>query len=94
MIGDCIEKLQTLGSSGQIADFLIREQIRGTPGQSFNCAVAQYLKRETGLEKPSVSTGWAHRHGHPGTIVPIEDYSPLQRFIQDFDLGLYPELVE
>ena len=93
-IGDCIDKLQALGSSQQIADFFEQEGIRGTRKNSFKCAAAVYLKRETGLDRMCVSAHWAAQYGEPDTTVLIHWYSPLEQFIREFDRGQHPKLVD
>lgn len=92
-IPELVDKLQTFGSSRQIAQFFVQENITGVTAQSFKCAVAEYLTRETG--KPAqVSFAWAkEKYDSVSDPVMIADYSPLQDFIREFDRGEYPELI-
>ncbi len=93
-LSDVVDKLETLGSSRQIADFLEQQGILGVRGNAYSCAVAQYVERETGI-----MVGVNIIRIAPVTAVSDDEMvsllgSPLSDFIAHFDAGNYPELVE
>lgn len=53
-VSELVDKLKTLGSPDQIALFFESEGIKGQPGNGSSCAIAEYVKRETGKRSASV----------------------------------------
>jgi hypothetical protein len=47
-LSDMLDKLGTLGSADQVADFFRQEKIRGKRAEMDSCPVAQYAWRELG----------------------------------------------
>lgn len=93
---ELIDKLATQGSCDQIALFLEQEGIKGQPKRFQYCAIAAYLKRETG-RAVSVGSRGATLYDSMDVRDKPEyvqwDYPQIAKFINKFDDGAYPKLV-
>lgn len=92
-LADLVGKLEALGSSRQIADFLQEQGTRAVRNQPQRCAVAQYVNRATGGCSSVGAIGaflWLN-----GVLPEEVQYpgGPLNDFVIDFDCGKYPELI-
>ena len=87
-------KLDALGSAEQIAAYFRAEHLVGAPGLALRCPLARYLLRETGVQ-PSVGMhDWApRRHNDPAWMPYFPLSAQVEQFVEDVDLGRYPELV-
>lgn len=85
--------LGTLGTTADaIADRLRADGITGRVGNTGCCPVANWLKRETGCE--DVTAGLT-RVFVGGYLAPeVETPEPISVFMEWFDDGVYPDLVE
>lgn len=77
--GEVVERLELLGSADAIAAFLEAQGITGWKGCALACAIARYIERET---------------GGPWVVWGLTGGPNVRGFINNFDLGDYPKLVE
>lgn len=89
-----INRLKRLGSSSQdVANYLTKLGIKGTPKSPCNCPIANLIKTP-GLTVVSVSRfriSWLWR----GVLHTLVTPDPIRAFILDFDQNnLYPELIQ
>jgi hypothetical protein len=90
-----MDKLVGLCSPDAIAEYLLDEGIVGKRGFGDSCPVANYIRRETGLVT-FVSLGeWGVEpetihFGTPNREMPYV----VGRFVNNFDNGMYPDLIE
>lgn len=91
---EVINKLQTLGSSKQVAQFFEANEVKGQLNRTSTCPVARYVRAQTAPELVMVnSLAVAVVDGNVTDQVRIDSGSPVSRFVQDFDRGMYPELI-
>jgi len=90
---EVLDKLAVLGGSAQIAIHLQEQQCVGETGASLSCPVARYIRRETG-ESVQVGGVVYLRPGVVGAEVVGFLPDPIRDFIEDFDGGRYPDLVD
>jgi hypothetical protein len=90
---EVIDKLAAVGSSVQIAMHLRQQQCVGAAGASLSCPVARYVRRETG-ESVQIGGVVYLRPGVVGAEVVGFLPDPIRDFIEDFDGGRYPDLIE
>lgn len=92
---EVINKLQTLGSAKQVAQFFEANRIKGRQNASSYCPVANYVRQQTGAGAVAVNclSVAAMSFAGNGGFVLMEASSPVSRFIQTFDQGMYPQLV-
>lgn len=99
-IGEALDKLATLGSAQQVADFLVEQQIKALPGSPDRCAVAVYLMRECDVDDAWVWPGGVMKsagvvtHMNLGTELMEALPIVVTTFARRFDAGEYPELQE
>lgn len=83
-------EIEPLNPLWGMVKYLRHEGIKGIPGRARHCPIANYLRRETGLEVGISATGVAVDHVPETTGVP-----PLvTEFIDNFDREAILELVE
>lgn len=99
LIEERLDKLAALGSSDQIRDFFVAEQLTGYQASGESCVVALYLQRELIAEQVSwgyvgvAAGGVTVRPGGSDYSTKIEVPPTVSRMIRRFDHGRYPELV-
>ena len=108
-VAEVVTKLQAQGSADQIALFLESEQITGWPGFGGTCAIAEYVKRATGLPHAVVGGGTvqvcsSHRKTQHDGYTVLEPINPEQAsydfasavgaFIRSIRLSHLPETAE
>jgi hypothetical protein len=94
--GVAVEKLQSLDSADEVADFLYSQDVKGQRWNRVTCPIATWLYQETGC-LASVNPGQIWNLDGWGPEVDIETftYEPTEamgNFIRAFDLGKYPNL--
>lgn len=92
-----IAKLSSFTTAGEIRSFLQDEGVKGKCKAVSECALAEYIHRESGY---SVHVG----KYQIDSVLPINDRMPFGRlckttnamhdFIRMFDYGFYPELMK
>jgi hypothetical protein len=92
------ELLLELGSTADnIAANLIEMGIEGIPKSYHGCPVLNYLRENHGLDKLRISGGGAgpyYIYDYTNEIdEPVRPWKPLQKFLEKFDNGEYPELI-
>lgn len=107
-IADVIGKLEALGSSRQIADFLEEQGVKATMKHANSCAIARYVEGQVGVgvrvghrstqlkhprESTTVTEGETTWHYDYQQAEYLEG-SPITDFVADFDAGKYPALVD
>lgn len=85
-----IDELNTL-SSYEIVNRLIGVGIKGEIRSSTGCAISEYLKHLTGVNASTISNSVFIYQGENGKK--IKTSSGLKEFVENFDNGLYPYLV-
>ena len=91
---------ESLGSSpGLVASNLAALQVVGKPRHSTDCAIARYLAAIVGTEQAVRTVSVSDRSVHLtliGRRLPLRVRLPRQicKFIQAFDAGCHPELVD
>lgn len=108
-VAEVVSKLQAQGSADQIALFLESEQITGWPGFGGTCAIAEYVKKATGLPHAEVGGGTvqvcsSHRETRNDGYTILEPINPertsydfasaVGAFIRRFDSRTYPKLLK
>lgn len=96
-----VDQIAAYETSEKIADYLISEGVKGEPQRTGSCALAQWLKKETGSHDISVGGTWARDWSVFNVDTTEEqiarDYAVIPanvtQFINDFDNGTYPELL-
>jgi hypothetical protein len=91
-VPEIIDKLRSLGSPRQIADFLASQGVVGERLVAGACPLANYLHREAhepvSVGALSIGVGWPPI-AQPDTYI---IGTALQGFVREFDAGRYPEL--
>lgn len=98
-VPEVIDKLQALGSAGQIAQFLEDQGITGRVKEAESCPVANYIARQTGCADALVDhlfiTYGCDTASNVNQISWVEIAgTPVGEFVADFDHGLFPKLNE
>lgn len=102
-----IRKLAEMETSREIADFLIREDVKAVRGFANACAIAAYVRERSGVDVHVYSNAIKAQHGDgkvvslaPGLTTTIWDLfnvatttEAMKAFISNFDSGKYPELI-
>lgn len=95
-----LEKLAGFETAEQIRSFMVNEEVKAIRRRSDSCAVAEYVRRESG-QKVSVRGGAVHTPCRLLSVTTHEDGEEIKRntpamreFILNFDNGDYPELVD
>jgi hypothetical protein len=91
---------ESLGTTpGDVAASLVALEVRGSPRNSSECAMARYLRAVIGTETCVSDVSVSDRRVHvtrtqrqPPIMVRLP--RPVIKFIRAFDLGGYPELVD
>jgi hypothetical protein len=96
-VNDLVEDLGA--SHNAIADSLARHGVRGVPGSHEQCALARYLRAVVSADPETVTVSvpgpTVHvqlSKGRPSIRVRLS--SEVRAFVQAFDAGLFPDLVE
>lgn len=94
------DKLAAFGSADQIAAFFEQEGIVGVPQEAGSCPVARHMQGQTGgdvivsqLGASVPGKGFLLRFQYNLNRY-VEAYQPIVDFINNFDHGRYPNLVE
>lgn len=93
-VAEVIDKLAALGGSAQIAMYLREQRCVGDLGWSRSCPVARYVHRETGESVRIGGVVYLQRLGWDGADVVRSLPEPVGEFIEDFDGGRYPDLIQ
>jgi hypothetical protein len=90
-----LKTLRVLGNKpDDIAASLRRKRVRGSPCESYNCPIANYLKRRYGLEHFLADDVLAStRCIVVGAACRVETPRVVVRFMNGFDKGKYPYLI-
>lgn len=99
-----LNKLAAFDTEGEIADFLIQEGVKAVQGNSYKCAIGQYVSGGSGQEVAVSTVGtnvervWttieAGEEVEYCSSYPVGYHTQAMRnFVESFDLGRYPELV-
>lgn len=83
-----VNLLNSFESPKEIAEFLINQNVQGRTASEAHCVISKWITKETGYD---VFTD--------NSYVTCDDDSyeisdPVADFIEQFDSGVYPELVE
>ncbi len=90
VIDEHIEKLNSFGSSKEVALYLESEQAKGYKGDSDSCVITNWLEDKTGLD---ISTDEEIRFYDRDDLLSVADISnAVKDFIVEFDNGQYPHL--
>lgn len=84
-----IKGLNSIESSEEVAEFLIKENCKGTPDDGESCPLANYLSRGLDIQEVEVFGDTAVVDGVSYSLSEI-----LNFFMEDFDSGAFPELVQ
>lgn len=87
------DKLASLQTVWDVADFLIDQGCKGIPCRAFKCPISQYFK----MNNHVVAASDKIRHYDWNKAEMVEDRpltDSMQQFIHDFDHGKIPELIE
>jgi len=79
--------------SFRIADFLVRQGIKGDRDNCTSCPIAEYVLRATGARWADVTATEIEVAYRDGSAQVVETPEHVVDFIEDFDGGRYPELV-
>lgn len=94
-IPELLAKLAALGDPQQVAYFLEGEGIEAVPCSSSSCAIAVYLRRETGIGELAVGDAnvvvW-YSGAVPDMVVPLPYV--VQDFVSAFDHLEFPGLLD
>lgn len=104
-----LDKLSTFTTENEIKDFLVQEGIKAQLHKPTSCAIAEYVRRGSGVlvRVEQTWTGVVHPDGAQGylfcdeagciastQVEKIADHTVAMRlFVSSFDEGKYPELV-
>lgn len=90
---ELVATLGELGSAEAIADFFLREGVRGRRYSRFGCPVAKWLHVVTGERHVVNPTAVRRVYGPGGEGTRIGLPREAADFICDFDAGMFPALV-
>lgn len=79
---------------GDPAEEFRRRGIKGIPENACECPFARFIKQETGVEDINVSNNDTIIGPEGGEQVWFINPDNMFEFIQEFDEGEYPELIE
>lgn len=92
-----LEKLAGFETSDQIRDFLVQEGVKANRMSGNSCAIAQYVRQGSGVER--ITTGYGSTFawiesgdGMSPKLIDMHTHA-MTAFVHRFDKGLYPELV-
>lgn len=88
-----VDELESLGSTEAIAEYLVSLAYIGVVADCERCIVARYIANELRPDEIEVDTGeiWIRIAGEHAAV----DTPPVvAEFLNDFDSGLFPELIE
>lgn len=91
--------LGTLGDTEQaVAKTLVAKNIKGRVGLTEHCPIANWLRAETGCEHVEVDVGDVYlRYNRPGLFgngFIAHPSGAVDDFIDQFDSGMHPDLIE
>lgn len=88
--GVAYDKLASLESSQEIADFFVSQNVKALPRWANQCAISQWMLNTTGKATSTTVVD----------ICDVKDFvkypttDAMKNFIADYDLDRYPELVD
>lgn len=85
-----VNQLAAVGNADAIAAFLEEQGIKGARSAAFRCPVANYVKRELGVER--VTAYESIYAGEPNTVE-VRTPPSVFAFIEGFDNRQYPKLI-
>lgn len=90
-----MNKLQSLETADELADLFSGYGIKAFPRQPNACAIAQFVKNETGL-KIRTNTICTNYENEEGELIGEYYYhtDAMKDFIRKYDTGLYPDLID
>lgn len=90
-----MEKLQGFETEEDLADYLHDYGIVARPRQARSCAIAKFVKIETGLDVVVVNSDAVRIENVDGfTTGSFRHTNAMANFVANYDRGWYPELVE
>ena len=103
--GVAYDKLAGFENSGEIADFLKNQGVKGLKGHDEQCPIANWMNAQTG-DAITVTGDYISKYFDYPADMPYEEYEiimdevtripteAIMEFIARFDQGDFPELIE
>lgn len=94
-IGPWVDKLNSMASAAEIAEFFEQEEIQGVRKVASRCAVSVFLQGKTGqtvVSGPGDALGQARLENGKFAQERAIFKPVITEFIRRFDMGLYPKL--
>ena len=89
-----MEKLQGFEAADDLAAYFADYGILAQPRNARSCAIAQFVTIETGLAV-AVNTSALRIENEEGDVIEcIQHTAAMENFVEKYDRGYYPELVE
>ncbi len=95
-IEKALTELYKLKSSKAIAAFLEKQKCKGIPSNAVSCPIANYINKKLDNEEASIDSNriTIESYDNYDTIVELDNSRAMAEFVNDFDDGKYPKLVE